>query len=614
VWRDVRRERGIVMQRRCSTLILTLFVVFIGFAPMEYHASETKSSLSSLTYDDITRDYYLVTPSDYDSSQSYPLLVVLNSQNTSGMAMAIMTGLNRLADTMGWLVVFADHSGYFWDDGRVMAGLPPYGTPVNESGYIGALIEHLGETHNARQDEVYLLGYRGSGGMAYQLTCRMPARFKGVAVVSALMFEFQTENCISEGHHTDMLIIHSATDSIFYMEGNEYISYLDRDERQFATLRPDETFAFWLAMNNCSSQAVRYSTSDVIMSQNCDENTRIAYVNIPNGGDSWIRMGAYRINQFGVDMTSIIEAFFQERDDWYTLAVTPDSDELARSYTLYVPPSYDGSEAVPLLVMLHMRPGDGASTAYITDMNRIAREEGFVVVYPDGLDNSWNYLYGFDFDMEDGDHDDGDFIMSLIDDLRVDLNLDVNRTYLAGISRGGFMTMRMACEYPDTFAAVASVSASVFPGLPDLCNDVYAPTPIILFHGTDDDDIEFMGSEDAVRNDRGNVYDFSFYSALETANFWADYNGCQTRDTSAIPTTGLSPETSVQRIAYGDCRHGADVHFYTIIGGGHNWPGVRDRLPQRFYGNVTLDVNASEEIWHFFQQYTLEERLASPQD
>lgn len=69
-------------------------------------------------------------------------------------------------------------------------------------------------------------------------------------------------------------------------------------------------------------------------------------------------------------------------------------DGIARTYQLYVPSSYSKDVPVPLLVVLHGRSGNGESMATLTEFNVRADEHGFIVVYPDGVDNAWNYVHG----------------------------------------------------------------------------------------------------------------------------------------------------------------------------------------------------------------------------
>jgi len=56
----------------------------------------------------------------------------------------------------------------------------------------------------------------------------------------------------------------------------------------------------------------------------------------------------------------------------------------------------------------------------------------------------------------------------------------------------------------------------------------------------------------------------------------------------------------VQRSAYRGCARGADVVLYTVVGGGHTWPGSFD-VPD--LGHPTQEINAADLILDFFAHH-----------
>ena len=61
-----------------------------------------------------------------------------------------------------------------------------------------------------------------------------------------------------------------------------------------------------------------------------------------------------------------------------------------RAYLLYVPASWRGGQPAPLVLVFHGGGGRGSGIAPHTGFSRLAEREGFVVVYPDGLNRRWN--------------------------------------------------------------------------------------------------------------------------------------------------------------------------------------------------------------------------------
>jgi polyhydroxybutyrate depolymerase len=135
---------------------------------------------------------------------------------------------------------------------------------------------------------------------------------------------------------------------------------------------------------------------------------------------------------------------------------------LERSYTLHLPNDTAPTAPAPLVLVLHGRTGTGAGTARLTGFDERADAHGFLALYPDGVGNEWSYAHGIPGYQGP---DDAEFLMALIDDIAARYPVDLDRLYVTGISNGGFMVQRLACEFPDRFAAFASVAAGGFGGM-----------------------------------------------------------------------------------------------------------------------------------------------------
>jgi polyhydroxybutyrate depolymerase len=60
----------------------------------------------------------------------------------------------------------------------------------------------------------------------------------------------------------------------------------------------------------------------------------------------------------------------------------------------------------------------------------------------------------------------------------------------------------------------------------------------------------------------------------------------------------------VMRREYTHCAQDATVALYIIQGGGHTWPGGGP-LPEWFAGPTSRSIDASAEMWAFFQAHPL---------
>lgn len=272
-------------------------------------------------------------------------------------------------------------------------------------------------------------------------------------------------------------------------------------------------------------------------------------------------------------------------------------DGVERTYLLYVPPDYEPGTPWPVVIALHGRGDTGSGFAYRLDLNRVAREHGFIAAYPDGLNHEWNYAAGTR-GWIGPDTDDVGFLAALVDALAAEWSVDRARVYVAGFSNGGFMAQRLACEAPDQYAAFAVVSAGYFPGFEQWCA-TSLPAPILFIHGTADWVVPWTGTAQG-------QFVMSM-PAEETVAYWAEHNGCSPEAVTheAIPPSEPDAATNVHHFQIGGCAGGSEVVFYAIEGGGHNLPGVPGRIAPEIAGPVNMDIHAGEVVWDFFARHTL---------
>lgn len=247
-----------------------------------------------------------------------------------------------------------------------------------------------------------------------------------------------------------------------------------------------------------------------------------------------------------------------------------------REFLLHVPASYDRTRPTPLVISLHGAAGWPAQQANTSGWNRLADEQGFLVVYPSG--NGFPHIW----------HPaDSSFIGALIDSLTATYHVDPRRIFVNGLSQGGGMTFVLSCTLSSRIAAVGLVAAAE--ELPwNWCAD-HRPMPMISFHGTADPIVRYAGG-------RNPIGPGSFPSVLDWTAHWAQRNRC-----AAVPTdSAIGPTTD--RREYTQCAGAASVVLYTVRGGGHQWPGGRP-LPEWLAGPPAGGVDATRLMWAFFQQH-----------
>lgn len=248
-----------------------------------------------------------------------------------------------------------------------------------------------------------------------------------------------------------------------------------------------------------------------------------------------------------------------------------------RTYYIHTPKSYNAKNPLPLVLAFHGYGSQGKDLANNTGFNELADRQKFIIVYPDGLDRRWDVASnGW------GGVDDVSFVSALIDHLTQIRAIDRRRIYASGVSNGGFLVQRLACEQNSQIAAFASVAATFAGQIRDSC---HPPTPIsmLMINGTDDRKVPWNG---------GSPVGWYFLSVPDTINFWRQHNGC----TASSPVKQL-PSSRVEIARYASCRGGSEVELVTLKGVGHVWP--------RGGSGPSQLVNGSQEIWNFFQRHQL---------
>jgi polyhydroxybutyrate depolymerase len=180
--------------------------------------------------------------------------------------------------------------------------------------------------------------------------------------------------------------------------------------------------------------------------------------------------------------------------------------------------------------------------------------------------------------------DDVAFVAAMIEDVVAKQPVDRRRVYVAGMSNGAMMAYRLACEIPEKLAAIIPVSGTL---AVDDCRKA-KDIPVMHIHGDSDTNVPFEGGVGDVSLTR-----VSYRSIPETMRLITAPRRCSGPETAAL-------NSSVQRTTY-HCADGAPVELLVIKGGGHVWPGGRQRPGQTGGTNA---LSASQMAWDFARQFT----------
>lgn len=273
---------------------------------------------------------------------------------------------------------------------------------------------------------------------------------------------------------------------------------------------------------------------------------------------------------------------------------------LSRFYYIHQPPDFDPGLPSPVLILLHGGGGDALSVQNFSQMNPVADAEGFLAIYPEGAGMTgmgFSWADGRGTSADDAGIDDVGFIQRLIDTLRQDYVIDFQRIYLAGFSNGGFMTQRIACQDNRRIAAMASLGSAQDTGLIQQCQPG-RPIPMLFINGTADPFVPYEGG-----SMDGDVPDI--ISTPDLFLFWQQHNQCTSSiDSMDLPDTDFTDNSTVTQLQVTDCPCNARVRLLRVNNGGHTWPGVENPIYELIAGETNEDIQASQELWDFFQQFT----------
>ena len=305
-------------------------------------------------------------------------------------------------------------------------------------------------------------------------------------------------------------------------------------------------------------------------------------------------------------LTILITLFSCKKNDDSTVADKPSDqktinltiDGNVRSFIIYLPIGYNNAGKMPLIFAIH--GGSGTPEGMINkiaNFKSIADRDKVILVYPAGVQNNWND--GRPTTPNQLGVNDVSFFNQLCDYMINNYSVDGTKIYATGISNGGFMSSRLACELSNRIAAIAVVAATIeATTIAPSCNPG-RPVPAIYIHGTTDPLVPFTGGQMTAGGTAGGTV-LSHFQAMDK---WVTINGCNTTPIiTDLPDIANDGTTIKQRI-YSGGTNGSEVVSYVVLNGGHTWPQGYQYLNETIIGKTSQDMNACEVIWTFFKRF-----------
>jgi polyhydroxybutyrate depolymerase len=185
-------------------------------------------------------------------------------------------------------------------------------------------------------------------------------------------------------------------------------------------------------------------------------------------------------------------------------------------------------------------------------------KEGFIVAWPNGVDTAWNVGPCCTTSRT---VDDVGFVRAVVNQIASQACIDKKHVYAVGYSMGGGMSLDLACNAADLFAAIAPAAFDLMDASNNWPCKPSRPITVVDFRSTGDPIVPYNGGPTNPPN--GLPIVVTFLGAVKTFQQFAQLDQCtgSPADDSAL---GAGCQT------YKQCAGGVQVSLCTKQGGGHD--------------------------------------------
>jgi len=240
-----------------------------------------------------------------------------------------------------------------------------------------------------------------------------------------------------------------------------------------------------------------------------------------------------------------------------------------RVFYVWVPKSYDGTVAFPVILAFHGLGDNCLNFGPAVGLQELSETQNFLYVYPCGwpglIGNSWNA--GTCCDTLSG-VDDITFTKDIVSTMKANYAVNPNKVYATGFSNGAMMAEILGCVARDIFHATVSVSGIVelLPGNSGglaACSSAYSNFTERVSTSNIHGDFDFLVPW------TGDIF-LGFPDVPTNFADWSARNACK-GDPVVTFSKGAYTENT-----YENCVNGTTIRLVKHEGGGHEWPSDGD--------------------------------------
>jgi polyhydroxybutyrate depolymerase len=241
----------------------------------------------SIVVGGVTRTYVLHVPANLTGK--VPLILSFHGHGGDGAGQAKLTGLDRLADARGFIVVYPDGLHRAWNDGR-----PQEGTTADDLGFAAALQDDLERRFPIDRSRVYATGFSNGAVFTNYLACRQADRIAAIAPVSGTLPQNDVASC-KPARTVSALIVSGTDDPVMPYRGGT-VRVLAEDRGEVISVAADA--ALWARNDGCSSPppspmplpsiapADGTSVSRTVY-RGCRDRSSVVLYTVVGGGHAW---------------------------------------------------------------------------------------------------------------------------------------------------------------------------------------------------------------------------------------------------------------------------------------------------------------------------------------
>ncbi len=280
----------------------------------------------------------------------------------------------------------------------------------------------------------------------------------------------------------------------------------------------------------------------------------------------------------------------------YTFKIS--SSGIDRYYMVHIPAKYSVKMPAPLIVAMHGAKGNMSIQASDKAYKLISKsdKEGFIVAFPNGYSKfpsgkmaTWNAGKCCAL-ARDNEIDDVKFINEIVEYIKKQFKIDAKKVFAIGMSNGGMMAYRLACDSAKLFKAIASVTGT---DITKSCKPSKAVS-ILHIHAKDDELVLFKGGKGkGASPDKSDITDFP--PVNDVIKKWTKLNEC-----SSTPKKIIEKPKAYCEL-YSNCSEKTEVQLCVTENGGHTWPGGEGHSFNKKAAPPSVEISATDVMWDFFK-------------